>query len=147
MEIAAEIAALARRGQISAVQAAAIVPKNLLGFYQTALGRSVVAAPAERVKREFKFSLLVPSEKYFPDAKGETLLLQGVADLFYETDAGELVIVDFKTDNVTPATSPFRAQSYAPQLAIYADALAEITGKPVAKKYLYFFATGELTEV
>lgn len=147
-EIAAAIETLRRRGQISAVQAGAIDPQALLAFFKTPVGHTVAALPSERVRREFKFSLLVPADKYFPDTDGaETLLLQGVADLFYETDEGKLVIVDFKTDNVTPATSPMRAASYAPQLAIYADALSEITGKQAEKKLLYFFATGELIEV
>lgn len=147
-EIAVAIETLRRRGQISAAQAGAIDPQALLAFFQTPVGRTVATLPPERVRREFKFSLLVPADKYFPGTDGEeTLLLQGVADLFYETDQGKLVIIDFKTDNVTPATSPMRAKSYAPQLAIYADALGEITGKQAEKKLLYFFATGELIEV
>ncbi|MBE6953516.1 MAG: hypothetical protein E7452_08190 [Ruminococcaceae bacterium] len=146
-EISAALETLRRRGQISAEQAGAIEPGALLAFFQTPTGRTVSALPPERVRREFKFSLLVPAAKYFPESGEETIMLQGVADLFYETDDGKLVIVDFKTDNVTPATSALRAQGYAPQLAIYADALGEITGKPVAKKLLYFFATGELLEV
>ena len=147
-EVAAELEKLHRRGSLTAQETEAIRPGALLTFYQTSVGRTITALPKERVWREFKFSLLTPATKYFPENGGdETLLLQGVADLFYETDAGELVVVDFKTDHVTPATSPMRAQAYAPQLAIYADALSEITGKRVAEKYLWFFATGELIKV
>ena len=147
-EIAEGIEGLRRRGQLTAAQAAAIRCGELLRFYASPAGRRIAELPPGRVRREFKFSILTDAAAYFPETgAGERLLLQGVVDLYYENDDGSLAIIDFKTDAVTPADSPARARAYAPQLQIYADALAEITGRRIASKQLYFFSTGELTNV
>ena len=147
-EIADGIEALRRRGQLTAAQASAIRCGELLRFYASPAGRRIAELPPGRVRREFKFSILTDAAAYFPETgAGERLLLQGVVDLYYENDDGSLAIIDFKTDAVTPADSPARARAYAPQLQIYADALAEITGRRIASKQLYFFSTGELTDV
>lgn len=148
-DVAAGIAELRERGQLTAAQAEAIRCGDILRFYRSPTGRAILRTPAERIRREFKFSLMVDAAKYCRDiAPGaEELMVQGVVDLYYENDDGQLCIVDFKTDAVTPATSPARAAGYAPQLEIYGDALAKITGKQVAEKQLFFFATGELMNV
>lgn len=147
-EIAEGIDTLRRRGQLTAAQAQAIRSDDLLRFYQSPLGRQLTSLPPERIRREFKFSILTDAARYFPTSGvGESMLLQGVIDLFFEREDGSLSILDFKTDAVTPATSPGRAAAYAPQLAIYADALAEITGRPIRSRMVYFFATGECIEL
>jgi ATP-dependent exoDNAse (exonuclease V) beta subunit len=46
-------------------------------------------------------------------------------------------VVDFKTDRVP------QPEQYRPQVEAYAHALEELLGQPVARKALYFFATGE----
>lgn len=146
--IAEGIDTLRRRGQLTAAQAQAIRSDDLLRFYQSPLGRQLTSLPLERIRREFKFSILTDAARYFPTSGvGESMLLQGVIDLFFEREDGSLSILDFKTDAVTPATSPGRAAAYAPQLAIYADALAEITGRPIRSRMVYFFATGECIEL
>lgn len=48
---------------------------------------------ADARKREFKFSLLCPAEKFFPGGEGESVLMQGVIDCMIE-EAGELTIID-----------------------------------------------------
>lgn len=147
-EIAEGIDTLRRRGQLTSAQAQAIRCADLLRFYQSPLGQQLTALPPERIRREFKFSILTDAARYFPTSGvGESMLLQGVIDLYFEQEDGALSILDFKTDAVTPATSPGRAAAYAPQLAIYADALAEITGRPIRSRTVYFFATGECMEV
>ncbi len=147
-EVAEGIDTLRRRGQLTSAQAQAIRSADLLRFYQSPLGQQLTALPPERIRREFKFSILTDAARYFPTSgTGESMLLQGVIDLYFEQEDGSLSILDFKTDAVTPATSPGRAAAYAPQLAIYADALAEITGRPIRSRSVYFFATGECMEV
>jgi ATP-dependent helicase/nuclease subunit A len=94
---------------------------------------------AGNVRREFKFSLLYPAERFYPDGGDDKIMLQGVVDCFFEED-GELIVVDFKTDRVTAETLGEKANHYAPQLAAYADALERITGKHVKERVVYFFA-------
>ena len=147
-EIDAGIETLRKNNQMTPAQASAIRRRDLLRFYQSPLGRKIAALPPERVHREFKFSILTDAARYFPaNGAGESMLLQGVIDLYTELDDGSLAILDFKTDAVTKATSPARAAAYAPQLAIYADALTEMTGRNIAARRVYFFATGEVIDV
>lgn len=142
--IGEEISRLAALHLITNEQAEAVDTDMLFSFFKSTLGAQTLASRSP--KREFKFSLLVPAEKYYPDAGKEEILLQGVIDCFFETDDG-LVIIDFKTDNVTKKTVMERADSYAYQLDVYAYALSRITGSRVARKILFFFALGEGVEL
>ena len=51
-----------------------------------------------RESASLSFSLLCPAEKFFPGGEGESVLMQGVIDCMIE--AGELTIIDYKTDRV-----------------------------------------------
>ena len=101
---------------------------------------------AQRVEREYRFSLLVPAGDYDPALAGEEILLQGVVDLFAVTD-GAVTVVDFKTDRVSGEALFQRAQAYEPQLRAYSDALERILALPVTRRVLYFFHTGETVEL
>ena len=94
---------------------------------------------ADSVKREFKFSLLCPAERFFPGGGENSILLQGIVDCFFE-ESGELVVIDFKSDLVTTDTLDEKRNSYIPQLGAYSEALERITGKHVKERVIYFFA-------
>ena len=68
---------------------------------------------------------------------GETVLVQGIIDAYFEED-GELVVVDYKTDSVT--TSEELVSRYQMQLDYYAQALEQLAGKHVKEKLIYSFA-------
>ena len=120
---------------------------------QTAI-RRFLASPlaaelrkADHVEREFRFSLLMPGERYFPElAGGEEVMLQGVVDLYAEKD-GAVTVVDFKTDYVTEDTIAEKAAHYRPQLEAYSAALEKILELPVKRRVLYFFSAGRTMEV
>ena len=97
---------------------------------------------APKLIREFKFSLLMPAQAYYAQGGEERVLLQGVVDCFFEED-GALVVVDFKTDRIAPDALAERAEHYRPQLEAYSLALAQVIGKPVKEKILYFLRRGE----
>ena len=97
---------------------------------------------ADFVKREFKFSLLCPSEKLLCKAKGEKVLLQGVVDCCI-AEGGKLTVIDYKTDAVrTKAEIKSRSEFYAGQIQTYADALSRIFGMEVRECILYFLTPG-----
>ena len=79
-------------------------------------------------------------------AAGEEILLQGVVDCCFETLEG-ITVVDFKTDRVDRRSVAARAEEYRPQLAAYSRALEEITGKPVIRRCLWFFALDQAVDV
>ena len=82
---------------------------------------------ADRIMREYKFMV-----KY-PYLEHETII-QGIADcIFFEQ--GEIVIVDFKTDNVS--NLEILKERYAQQLEIYKTALEEIFDAKVKECIIY----------
>lgn len=143
-QIQAQLDEMVRGAFLTAAQAEAVDPAKLLAVFRGPLGDRIRGA--ERVLREFKFSVLTPAERYFPEAVGEKLLLQGVTDccLFR---AGSVAVVDFKTDRVRPGGEAAAGERYRPQLEAYADALSRIFGLPVTEKLLYFFATDSLLKL
>ncbi len=144
---------LCERGILSAEQYQAVSAEAIAAFYETSVGRRVLARweakGGEAVYREFKFSVLADAAKYYGSEglSGEKVLVQGVIDLFFEEEDGTLTVVDFKTDAVAGPLVDERAKAYRPQLRVYAEALTEIAKKPVGKLYLYFFEAKRLVDV
>ena len=84
------------------------------------------ARAAARVEREFDFLLAV-----------QDVVVEGRIDLWFE-EAGWLVLVDYKTDDVDAGGAAERARDYAPQLHLYALALERLTGRLPDQALLYF---------
>jgi ATP-dependent exoDNAse (exonuclease V) beta subunit len=102
-------------------------------FNQGALARRI--AKASRVEREFDFLMVV-----------EDLVIRGQVDLWF-LEGGELVIVDYKTDDVSASQAHQRAQDYAPQLRLYAMAVERVAGRPVDRAWLHFLRPNVPVEV
>ena len=145
-DVAAQTAALAQRGLLTSQQAQAVDLPALSRLLASPLAEEIRRSP--RCLREYRFTLLVPAREYDPRASGEdAVLLQGVADLCFQTPRG-LAIVDFKTDRVfTPEEIAARAQLYRPQLEAYSLALARVLETPVSRRILYFLAPGRALEL
>lgn len=143
-QIKSQLKRMVEEAFLTQAQADAVDPEKLLLVFQGPLGEEI--RKADRVLREFKFSILSPAERWYPQAKGEQVLLQGVTDccLFRY---GEITVIDFKTDRIKAGTEREAGEKYRPQLNAYADALSRIFRLPVTKKLLYFFASDCLTEV
>lgn len=133
---------LRERHILSEAQAAAIDLDHIAAFFSSDLYRLVRHAKA--VRREFKFSILVPAADYYPQAADfpqEQVLMQGVIDCLIETEDG-MMVLDFKTDRVSKSGAYRRAARYQAQLAAYRRAAETIFGKPVVKCALFFLHTG-----
>ena len=137
--VAQQIDRLCRRRLMTPEQAEAVDCGRIAAFLHSPLCGRI--RKAEKVYREYRFALLTDASLYDPAAAGEELMLQGVVDCAFDTPEG-LVIVDFKTDRITPGEEAARAERYRGQLAAYAAALGRVLERPVAEKLLYFFATG-----
>jgi ATP-dependent helicase/nuclease subunit A len=141
-EAEAELGLLESRGVLNSRQRTVISAKGIKAFYDSEIGSSVLEKTNREVRREFKFSILCPAEKFVgPDGAGEELLLQGVVDLFWVDEDGNVCIADYKTDNISEGMEKNRAESYRSQLEVYKYALEEILQKPVKKAYIWFFKT------
>lgn len=113
------------KGLLTAEQAGALPMAKLEAFVRSALWTRMRAS--HRLHRELPFNLRVERE-------GHMTLLQGIIDCCFLED-GQWVLVDYKSDR-GGEVGALSAQ-YAPQLALYADALARISAIPVKESVLY----------
>ena len=68
----------------------------------------------------------------YKDIKDETILIQGVIDLFFIED-DQIILIDYKTDKNTYNLK----EKYYMQIELYSLALEELIGKKVKEKYIY----------
>ena len=71
--------------------------------------------------------------------------IQGVIDLYYINEKGNIILVDFKTDNLEKEDEFI--SRYKIQLQIYKRALEKLTNKKIEKSYIYSFKLGKEIEV
>ena len=120
-------------------QADALDIHAIMRFLSSPLAARVRRSGA--VEREYRFLSRVPAARFNPALTGEEkLLLQGVIDLFYEENDG-WVIVDYKTDS--SADDAYYRANYETQLRLYAQALEDLTGRPVLRREIWSFAAGK----
>jgi ATP-dependent helicase/nuclease subunit A len=67
------------------------------------------------------------------------VILQGIVDLLVQRPQG-ILVVDYKTDAISPKQLPERIQTYKGQLNLYARAVREILKTEVVGQVLYFTA-------
>ena len=87
-----ELHRLAERGILSEKQAGAVRIPRIEAFFASDLYRNLMKNA--EVRREFKFSVLVPAARYFPAAESEpdeNVLLQGVIDCLVQPQLLERV--------------------------------------------------------
>ena len=117
----------------------AVSPWRLEAFLKSALAARMGRADATGLlHKEQPFVLGIPASELGEDFPGEeTVLIQGIIDVYFEED-GELVVADYKTDAVTQAEE--LVNRYRVQLDYYARALEQLTRKRVKEKIIYSFA-------
>lgn len=139
-----ELSRMVREKYLSKAQAEAVDAEKIAVFTNSPTGQEMLSARS--VMREFKFSVLLPADEMLGKEElcGEQVLLQGVMDMYFETEDG-ITIVDFKTDRRRPEGEVL--QKYSDQLRTYRRALFEMTGKKTESLRLYLVNHGEYIEV
>ena len=131
-DLAAEIdrqrAALLEKGVVSKNELAAVHPRLLVRLFASPLGVRMLAAG--EMHREWAFT-------YRRETEDGAQLLQGVIDCCF-IERGAWVLVDYKTD----ADAAGAIERHRPQLELYAQVLAGITGRPVRERVLYLVRAG-----
>ena len=141
-----EAARLKREKVLSADECAALDLKAIAAFWQSDPGGRIRANTAS-VRRELAFTAkFSPQElaeivgtKAGTQLENEFVVVQGVADLAVLLPE-EIWLVDFKTDEVRADEWPSKMGIYAPQLKLYARALAKIYKRPVTACWLHFLS-------
>lgn len=136
--VAQELQRLVAEAYLTKQQAEAVSAERLYSIFAGEIGRRIRSA--DKVVREFKFSILTDASIYDPAGQGEQMMLQGVTDCCLIKD-GKLTVIDFKTDRIRPGEELQAGERYRGQLEAYSMALSRIFDMPVEAKILYFFAT------
>ncbi|MBQ9348804.1 MAG: PD-(D/E)XK nuclease family protein, partial [Oscillibacter sp.] len=145
-DVAGQTARLAERHLLTEEQAAAVDIPALERFLASPLAEEI--RRGRNVRREYPFTLLVDAREVDWSAMaGDQVLLQGVVDCCFETDAG-VTVVDFKTDRIRDGEGlARRAALYRPQLAAYSRALERVLERPVVRRVLFFLETAQAVEI
>lgn len=100
---------------------------RIYSFLNSKIGKEL--KNAQKIYREYEFIL--------EDKNISNSLIQGIIDLFYITDDGRVVLVDFKTDKLDIEEEYIKR--YKIQLDIYKEAINKLTDYIVDKVYIYSF--------
>ncbi|MHC5199886.1 MAG: 3'-5' exonuclease, partial [Planctomycetota bacterium] len=139
------IAGLVERAQLTKSLAAAVDVAGIVSFFDSDLGQ-LTQRVGTTVLREWPFTYALDAAVVGAESGGETVVLQGIVDMIIPTEAG-LVIVDFKTDRVAESGIATRAEKYAEQVRLYAQAAAAILNQPVTAAWLYFLTLQKAVEI
>lgn len=134
---------LAETGALPEEDGALIALPPVIRFLQSALAARLASAQrAGTLHRETSFVMAIPAREADPSRQSEEpVVVQGVIDAWFE-EAGQLVVLDYKTDKATEEAH-YR-EKYTAQLSLYARALAMTEEKTVAEKLIYSTARGEV---
>jgi ATP-dependent helicase/nuclease subunit A len=146
-DLARQIGEMADRGLLTSQQGESVNPDQIRQFLESPLGIRLISSGS--VSREVPFQMELPCYRLYPgmqeNSQGETLLLQGVIDCYFEEEGG-IVLLDYKTDYVPEEGTEIIRERYKVQIDYYARALELLTGKKVKEKYIYLFSIGETLE-
>lgn len=135
-EIEKQLDEMTQNGIINSKQRSVVSSKSIYSFYGSGLGKRL--KKAERVENEFKFYVRIKAKEIYPELDTDApLLLQGIADCFFFEEDG-IVLIDYKTDNVSRYDVKKRSKVYSRQIEYYSRGISEIFDIPVKEKYLYF---------
>jgi len=115
---------------------------------------------ARRTERERRFNILLPAADFTTDEalrerlKNEKVLVQGVIDVFFESENGELVLCDYKTDRIPKkyaadkeTVTELMTERHGEQLSYYASAIKAMFGKAPDRICVFPLAFGDVVEI
>jgi len=138
-EVAAAVQELAASRRIDADLARHVDAAAIARFLSSDLAAR--ARAAQKCLFEQPFCLNMSARELALADSDEAVIVQGVIDMCFIED-GKWVVVDYKTDRVDAGKAAEAAQKYAVQLGLYGRALADITGLPMAEKWIYYLSAG-----
>ncbi|MEJ9212374.1 helicase-exonuclease AddAB subunit AddA [Bacillus smithii] len=146
------VAQLQQKELITAEQAEAIHIEEILGFFETSVGKRLIRA--DRIWREVPFSMAIEAKELNEKWKDveDSVLVQGIIDCLFEEN-GQLVLLDYKTDRMDRFVKGGKdvdqvlENRYRIQIALYTRAVEQILKRPLSEAYLYFFDGGRLIEI
>lgn len=92
---------------------------------------------AKVIEKEKAFCFKMNAKEVFEEAKKETILVQGIIDLYAVFDDGKIILIDYKTDFVEDGNEQILVKKYQNQLNIYKQALENALERKVDEVYIY----------
>lgn len=151
-----EIRRLAENKLIFESDAQMLDAKKLDAFFGSSIAGQMRQARA--LYREKRFLVYYPAERFSEEDEtkaslaGEKLLVQGVIDCAFINSAGELILVDYKTDSFSDDmderfVANILRKRHRRQLEYYKYACEKLFGQSVAHTYIYSFALDGTVEL
>lgn len=137
------IESLVKKEIITEKEAENINAKAVLKFTQSKIWKDM--KQAKEIQKEKAFYITIPAKEIYQEEVPESILVQGIIDLYYVNKEDGLILVDYKTDFVQ--TEEELIQKYQTQLELYQKALEEALHKKVKKIYIYSTFLGKEIEI
>ena len=113
----------------------AINPYKILQFTKSKIWEQL--KNAKEYYQERPFYINVPASEIYNEDIEENILVQGIIDLYFVNEIGNIVLVDYKTDYVENGKELELVEKYKNQLELYKQALEEALNTKVDKVYIY----------
>ncbi len=113
----------------------AINPYKILQFTKSKIWEQL--KNAKEYYQERPFYINVPASKIYNEDIEENVLVQGIIDLYFVNEIGNIILVDYKTDYVENGKELELVEKYKNQLELYKQALEEALNTKVDKVYIY----------
>ena len=127
---------LKNRNIISEIEAKNVNEQMLFRYTKSELWNELKLA--KEIHKEEPFYINIDANTIFDDAEeGETILVQGIIDLYYIDKEGKLILVDYKTDYVPDGDISKLEEKYKVQLDLYKKALEDALGRKVDKAMIW----------
>ena len=120
---------------ISEEEAKSINIDKALKFFDSKLSQRIKNAKC--VEKEKAFCIKMSAKDIYENTTDESILVQGIIDLYAITENEEVILVDYKTDFVEYGNEQLLIEKYKNQLKIYKKALEEALDKKVTDVYIY----------
>ena len=126
---------LQQKEMITEKQKKNIPKEKILKFTQSKLFEEI--GKAKEVYKEQPFYISIPVNEIYDTESNEGILIQGIIDLFFITQEGQIVLVDYKTDYVPNEDENNLKGKYKAQLKFYQRALQQSKNQKISKIYIY----------
>lgn len=154
----AELSRLVEKRFIAPQVAELINLKQIEKFFESNFYQALKTA--KTTYREQRFNILLPAshftqnQEFRNEIDEEEILVQGVIDLFFEAENGEIILCDYKTDYLTSEeihneTLVIKKMQdrHGRQLEYYAMAIERFLGRRPDKILIYSLPFGEAVEI
>ena len=135
------IESLISKNLITKEEANTINREYLLNFIQSDVGKKL--QKAQIIEKEKPFCTKISVKEVLGNNEEYYILVQGIIDLFFQTEDGKWILVDYKTDYVPDNDEKILIQKYDKQIKIYKKALEDYINCDVSEVIIYSLFLGK----